>query len=66
MCILRMIRSLLDFLKQTSVSSIFKVFYIEICEQVHRNKMQYELVSISLKHPLIHFIVFPIERSQTF
>lgn len=66
MCILRMIMSLLDFLKQTSVSSIFKVFYIEICGQVHRNKMQYEQVSTSLKHLSIHFIIFPIERSQTF
>lgn len=65
-CILRMIMSLLDFLKQTSVSSIFKVFYIGICGQVHRNKMQCEQVSTSLKHPLIHFIVFPIDRSQTF
>lgn len=66
MYILRMIMSLLNFLQQTSVSSIFKVFYIEIYRQVHRNKMQCEQVNTLLKHPLIHFIVFPIERSQTF
>lgn len=66
MCILRMIMSLLNFLKQTSVSSIFNIFYIEICGHVHRNRMQCEQVSTSLTHPLINFIVFPIERSQTF